>query len=103
MYLGNLDAGSRGLLDLSGTRLAVTNFLKIGNTGVVTNHVTGVAGGLDLTFADTNSFLVSASGGRIRLSFEANPSDLRVNYWGLRMAGDQRAYFQALTNDSRLT
>jgi hypothetical protein len=102
LFLGNLHTGSKGLLDLNGTRLAVTNYLKIGDTGIVSNHMAGGAGGLDLTFANTNNFVVGTNG-RIRLSFEADPTNLSDNVWALRMVGDQRPYFQALTNLNKLT
>lgn len=102
LFVGDTNATSLGLLDLRGAVVTVGTKVDIEPTGIVSNHLAGASGGLDLTFADTNRFLVDANA-RIRLSFEANPSDLKVIYWGLRMAGDQRVYFQTLANDSRLT
>lgn len=108
LYVGNAwtspAPASAGRLDLSGTRLSVTNLLRIGLTGIVSNHVSGVSGGLDLLSENTNDFQIAATNGGVSVSFEANPSAQPGDryYWGLRMAGDQRAYFQDLVNNARI-
>ena len=93
---------SQGLLELFGTLMPVGGRVTIGATGRVTNHVQGVSCGLDVASSDTNDFTV-ASAGRVHLAFEANPATAMAPYWGLRMAGNQVAYFADLTAAGRIT
>ncbi len=102
LLVGNRHGGSRGILELFGTRLAVTQFVFVGNSGVITNHLLGAPGGLDLVFGATNLFNVAPTG-RIVLAFDANPTNASAFTWGLRMAGDARPHVQNLKDTGRLS
>jgi hypothetical protein len=102
LLVGDTHTGSAGRLDLAATRLRVVSNVIIEATGVISNRLTGYAGGLDLASADPASLQIAA-GGRLHLAFEADPVSTRGPYWGLRMAGDQAAAFAALQAAGRLT
>ena len=103
LYLGDTHATSFGLLDLDRTTLTVHNALDINTTGLLSNQVYGVASGIDLTSAATNTLRIAA-GGRLHLVFREDPVDRREACWGLRLRGDQRDLLQELVSEpARLT
>ncbi|MGI6495388.1 MAG: hypothetical protein ACOX5G_04750 [Kiritimatiellia bacterium] len=93
------DFGS-GLLVLEGGRAQVGTSLAIGATGVVSNEVDGVSGGLDLA-ADAS---VSVAGA-IRIVFAGPDASAGANgvYWGLRAAGDRRVMLSELQTAGKLS
>jgi hypothetical protein len=103
MYIGSPNASfSAGVVELNGTRFAITNNLVIENSGRLTNHVAGVSGGVDFTRADPTGFVITNSG-KMHLAFDANPIDTGNWYWGLRLAGDQATFLQGLAGAGKLT
>jgi hypothetical protein len=98
----NGTSDSYGLLELQGTRVTVGGQVLLDNTGYLTNHVQGLSCGLDILSNDTNSFRIRGRG-RMHLAFDSNPVDTGNAYYGLRMSGDQSAYFQSLAATTNLT
>jgi hypothetical protein len=70
--------------------------------GAVTARVGTTSCGLEILSSDTNNFVIWPTG-RVCIVFEADPTNLSVNLSGLRMPGNQVAFFQSLTNGNRLT
>jgi hypothetical protein len=75
----------------------VANGIGIHPTGIVSNRLTGTAGGLDLLSSDTNNLSIAEGGGMV-LVFAADPVGRDSTYWGLRMRGNAIGYFQSLTS-----
>ncbi len=97
LMVGDTGAGSLGVLELEGTRLAVGRRLEVGPTGCITTRVLGASCGLDFRSSETNDFAL-ATGAVLHLAFDASPlADPSAGYWGLRVAGDARSHLQQLT------
>jgi len=98
LSVGDTHATSFGLLDLYGTAVSLSQACTVYATGIVTTRVYASSCGLDIASTSTNDFII-ADGGRVHLVFTSDEPKL----WGLRMAGDQSAHFQALHDGGRLT
>jgi T5SS/PEP-CTERM-associated repeat protein len=98
-------AGAYGSVELVGTQRVFRAYqLTVGDNGYLTNRITKLAGGLEITRPDAHANqLVVTAPGRIHLSFESDPVATGP-YWGLRIPGDRVTYLAALTNaPARLT
>lgn len=91
-----------GTLDMSGTHLDVTASVAIGAWGQVNAHIGSTSGGMDIASAVTSNFTIdnqtspSVHSGQMHVFFDSACADRSTApFWGLRMAGDQRAAFNA--------
>jgi hypothetical protein len=98
LYVGDTATNSLGWLELCGTRLAVSNGVEVGPTGVIITHVSNSWCGLDLAFSDPSRFFVW-DGGQVHIAFKTD----ELGAVGLRMQGDQKSYFRSLRDAGRLT
>ena len=103
-----LNNTNEATLWMSNLVLTVTNSFKMGKANgvacnaTVTNIVAGKSSGVDLTFANQNNFVIENTG-VIKVIFQAEPIVPKDPCWGLRMAGDQVAFFEQMISDGRLT
>lgn len=98
LYVGDTASTSLGRLELMGARMTVSNAVEVGPTGLIMARVSNAWGGLDLAFSDPARVLIY-DGGQIHVAFE-------TDIWGavgLRMQGNQKAFFQSLVDSGRLT
>lgn len=98
LFIGDSNVTSLGMMDLSGTTLTIGQTCIVDRTGIVTTRVFAASCGLDIASSSTNDFQIAPSG-RVHVVF----TTLAPKVWGLRMAGDQRSYFQDLHDAGRLT
>jgi hypothetical protein len=83
------------IVELDGTqrvfRIGSTGTLTVGSSGgtdrqgIITNHVRGVAGGVEILNTNATALAVYA-GSKIHLAFDENPTQTG-DFWGLRWAG----------------
>jgi T5SS/PEP-CTERM-associated repeat protein len=100
--LEGLTINNRGqdnvLLMRDGGVAAVGGNVTVKTGGYVTNYVTGLSGGLDLSAS--SSLTVD---GRITIRFDAPPVSDTMHYWGLRWAGNHADALTNLLNSSSIT
>jgi hypothetical protein len=105
MALNNTNAAT---LWMSNLVLTVTNSFQMGRqdgvacVATVTNIVAGKPSGIDLQVANTNNLVIQNTG-VMKVIFQAEPLEFKKPCWGLRMAGDQTAFFAQMIAAGRLT
>lgn len=105
MALNNTNSAT---LWMSNVVVTVTNSFTMGKangvacSATVTNIVAGKPSGIDLLVANTNNFVIQNTG-VMKIIFQAEPIVPKAPCWGLRMAGDQTAFFAQLVANGRLT
>ncbi|MDD5482157.1 MAG: hypothetical protein PHP98_00690, partial [Kiritimatiellae bacterium] len=81
---------ANGVVISNGARVAGLTNLVIGDSGYVTNYLSGYSGGLDL-----QSNCEASVSGKIRIVYTRRKNEAGV-YWGLRWGGDHTAELEAL-------
>lgn len=102
LYVGDTTSGTIGLMEMHGTMATIGKSLNILNNGATKVWLKGTSAGFDLASSDTNDFTI-ASGAKLDVVVESNPSLSARHYWCLRMSGDQTSYFNSLTNAGLVT
>ncbi len=103
LQVGNLNTtNTYGLVELDGTRFAITSQCAILSSGAVTSHIAGVSAGLDIRSTHDSALAISGLG-RLHLDFTADPLDVGAAAWGLRWAGDHRSALESMTNSKAIT
>lgn len=96
LLVGNLNiTNTFGLVELAGTRVAVTNGCRVLPSGAITNRIGATSAGLDIRNPAADALTVTPPG-RISLLFTADPPSPGHVLWGLRWNGDRRTELAAL-------